>query len=139
MSFAHFKLQENPHHIACLHCQIRLKLRMFVQLCAKNYATHDGLFNNGVDDIFKFVTPLTINHKSLIYWIQFSNSKVGTRTWAKTQHLYSTKIEHTLGHFQRQPISKEIQIGAKLGLPTMMNIMPISCNYRDSNEPSSLL
>jgi hypothetical protein len=30
---------------------------MFVELCAKNYATHDGLFN-GVDDIFKFVTPL---------------------------------------------------------------------------------
>lgn len=65
----HFKLQEDPHHIACLHCQIHLKLRMFVELCAKNYATHDGLLN-GADDIFKFVTPLP-NNESLIYWINF--------------------------------------------------------------------
>jgi len=50
----HFKLQ-NLNHTIGLHCQICLKLGMFVELCVGNCATHDGLFN-GANGIFKFVT-----------------------------------------------------------------------------------
>jgi hypothetical protein len=48
---------------------------MFVEPCARNYATHDELFN-GASGIFKFATSLP-NNESFI-WIQFSNSNVGT-------------------------------------------------------------
>jgi hypothetical protein len=71
----HFKLQEDPNHTTSLHCQIRLKLGMFIELCAENYATYDELFN-GVGGIFKFATSLP-NNESLIC-IQFSNSKTCT-------------------------------------------------------------
>ncbi len=71
----HFKLKENPNHTISLYCQIHLKLGMFVEPCARNYATHDELFN-GASGIFKFATSLP-NNESFI-WIQFSNSNVGT-------------------------------------------------------------
>jgi len=100
----HFKLQD-PNHTIGLHCQIRSKLGMFVELCVGNCATHDGLFN-GANGIFKFVTSLP-NNEYLIS-IQFSNSKRNINTQAKNQHLYLARIEHTWTPIQL--ISKEIQI-----------------------------
>jgi hypothetical protein len=48
---------------------------VLIELYAKNYATHDGLFNR-VDGVFKYVTKLQSN-ESLV-WDDFNNPKVGS-------------------------------------------------------------
>ncbi len=50
-----YKLLTVPSTISCLHIIICIKQDMVVELCAKNYATYDGLFN-GVDGVFKTST-----------------------------------------------------------------------------------
>jgi hypothetical protein len=46
----HFKLKNDLPQIASLHFKIQIKIGVLIELCARNYATHDGLFNgaNGV-------------------------------------------------------------------------------------------
>jgi hypothetical protein len=47
-----FQLQNDANFIARLHLEVQVKKNMLVELCATNYATHDGLIN-GVDKIFQ--------------------------------------------------------------------------------------
>jgi hypothetical protein len=43
-----------------LHSKIQVKNGMLVELCASNYATHDGLFN-GANEVFQYVSKLDDN------------------------------------------------------------------------------
>ncbi len=45
----HFKLKNDPSQTTSLHSKIQIKIGMLIELCARNYATHDKLFN-GVDE-----------------------------------------------------------------------------------------
>jgi hypothetical protein len=47
----HFKLNNDSSQTIGLHSKIQIKIGMLIELCARNYATHDGLFN-GVDGVF---------------------------------------------------------------------------------------
>jgi hypothetical protein len=47
----HFKLKNDPSQATCLHSKIQIKIGMLIELCARNYATHDKLFN-GIDGVF---------------------------------------------------------------------------------------
>jgi hypothetical protein len=78
---------------------------MLIELCAGNYATHDGLFN-GANGVFQYVTKLQKN-ESLI-WIGFNNPKAISTTIIWNWNLYTTHIHETWTPIQ--PISKEIQI-----------------------------
>ena len=60
---------------------------MLVELCAGNYATHDGLVN-GADGFFK--TFMLINFKTYIF-IEFLNTKIGSLTRLANAHLYKDK------------------------------------------------
>jgi hypothetical protein len=64
---------------------------MFIELCVRNYAIHDGLFN-GANGIFKCVKSFPKNESFI--WIQILNSKVGTNTQGQNQRLYSAKLKH---------------------------------------------
>ena len=57
---------------------------MLVELCAGNYATHDGLVNRA-DGLFK--TFMLINSKIYIF-IKFLNTKIGSLTCLANAHLY---------------------------------------------------
>jgi len=79
---------------------------MLVELCAENYATHDGLVN-GVDEIFQ--GSIKVFNSQEVTWILFSNPKCGQFTRIKNAHLYEHEIHPTLT--QIEPISKDIQNG----------------------------
>jgi len=53
----HFKLKNDPSQTTNLHSKIQVKVGMLVEICASNYAIHDGLFN-GVDKVFQYVSKL---------------------------------------------------------------------------------
>ena len=79
---------------------------MLVELCAGNYATHDGLVN-GADGFFK--TFMLINFKTYIF-IEFLNTKIGSLTRLANAHLYKDKnIDPTWTPIEGQ--TKEIRIG----------------------------
>jgi hypothetical protein len=78
-----------------------------VELCAGNYATHDGLVN-GVDGIFQ--GSIKIFNSQEVIWILFSNPKCGQLTRIKNAHLYEHEIHPTWTPIE--PISKDIQIGS---------------------------
>jgi hypothetical protein len=81
---------------------------MLVELCVKNYATHDGLVN-GADGIFQ--GSIKVFNSQEIIWILFSNPKCGQLTRIKIAHLYGHEIHPTW--IPIEPISKDIQIGSK--------------------------
>jgi len=76
---------------------------VLIELCARNYAFHDGLFN-GANGVFQYVTKLQ-NNESFI-WIDFNNPKARFAIRIQNQHLYTTHIHETWTLIQ--PISKEI-------------------------------
>jgi hypothetical protein len=59
---------------------------MLFELCAKNYATHDGLVNG--------VSTKVLNSQEVI-WISFNNPKCGQLTRIKNAHLYEHEIHPT--------------------------------------------
>jgi len=83
------------------------KKKLLVELCAKNYATHDGLVH-GVDGIFKVSTNV-LNSQEVI-WILFNNPKCDQLTRIKNAHLYEHEIYPAWTPVK--PISKYIQIGS---------------------------
>jgi hypothetical protein len=87
-----FKLNNDLSQTTSLHPKIQIKIGMLIELCDKNYAIHDELFN-GVDGVFQYVTKLQ-NNESLI-WIGFNNPKVGFVTRIRNQHLHTTHIHET--------------------------------------------
>jgi len=56
---------------------------MLFELCAKNYATRDGLVNG--------VSTKVLNSQEVI-WILFNNPKCGQLTRIKNAHLYEHEI-----------------------------------------------
>jgi hypothetical protein len=74
-----------------------------VELCAGNYATHDG-FVNGVDGIFQ--GSIKIFNSQEVIWIFFSNLKCGQLTRIMNAHLYEHEIHPTWTPIE--PISKDI-------------------------------
>jgi hypothetical protein len=102
-----FQLQNDANFITRLHSEDQIKKNMLVEICAKNYATHDGLVH-GVDGIFQRSTKL-FNSQEVI-WILFNNPKCGQFTRIKNAHLYEHEIHHTWTPIE--PISKDIQIGS---------------------------
>ena len=60
---------------------------MLVELCAGNYATHDGLVNEA-SSLFK--SSIVINSKTYIV-IEFLNTKVGSLSSLANAHLYKDK------------------------------------------------
>jgi hypothetical protein len=81
---------------------------MLVELCACNYATHDGIVN-GANGIFQGSTKLLNSQK--IIWILFNNPKCDYFTRAKNAHLYESE-RHPIWT-PIESISKYIQIGSK--------------------------
>jgi len=81
---------------------------MLVELCARNYATHNDVVN-GVDGIFQGSTKV-FNSQEII-WILFNNPKCGQLTKIRNAHLYEHEIHPTWTPIK--PISKKIQIGSK--------------------------
>ncbi len=75
---------------------------MLVELCARNYATHDGLVN-GVDGIFQWSTKV-FNSQEVI-WILFNNPR-GQLTRIKNAHLYEHEMHPTWTPIE--PISKKL-------------------------------
>ncbi len=69
-----FQLQNDANFIVGLHLEVQVKKNMLVDLCARNYVTHDGLVN-GVDGIFQGSTKI-FNSQEVI-WILFNNPKCG--------------------------------------------------------------
>jgi hypothetical protein len=115
--FCTLNYKKIPHHIACLYivkyvwnceCLLNYVLKTMPHMMDFLMVLMIYLNCNTTPPIMNLLHINWIQFP-LIYWIQFSNSKVGTRTWAKNQHFYSTKIEHTLTwttyptHFQRNP------------------------------------
>jgi hypothetical protein len=47
-----FQLQNDANFIVGLHLEVQVKKNMLVKMCARNYATHDGL-RNGVMEYSK--------------------------------------------------------------------------------------
>jgi hypothetical protein len=84
---ANFKIPNDPSKTAGLHTLIKVKRNMLVELCAGNYATHDGLVN-GADGLLK--TFILINSKTYIF-IEFLNPKIGSLTRLANAHLYKDK------------------------------------------------
>jgi hypothetical protein len=93
---------------------------MLVELCARNYATHDGLIN-GVDGIFQGSTEV-FNSQEII-WILFNNPKCGQLTKIKNAHLYEHEIHPTWTLIK--PISKDIQIGSNSSHIIIITQFPI--------------
>jgi hypothetical protein len=67
-----YKLLDYPGKNTSLHITIDIKQNMVIELCAKNYATYDGLVN-GVDGVLKISTSY---HNKTIVWILFPNPKI---------------------------------------------------------------
>jgi len=75
---------------------------MLVELCAQNYATHDGLV--------MFQGSTKVFNSQEVIWILFNNPKCGQLTKLKNAHLYEHEIHPTWTPIE--PISKDIQIGS---------------------------
>jgi hypothetical protein len=84
-----YKLPNDPSKTVGVHFTIRIKQDMVVELCARNYATYDGLVN-GVDGVFKTSTSY---HNKTIVWILFPNPKIGMLVKEKSTHLYTNNIK----------------------------------------------
>jgi hypothetical protein len=95
-----FQLQNDANFTARLHPEVQVKKNMLVELCARNYATHDGLVN-GVDGIFQGSTKV-FNSQEVI-WILFNNP-CGQLTRIKNAHLYEHEIHATWTPIE--PLSK---------------------------------
>jgi len=80
---------------------------MLVELCARNYATHNGLVN-GANGIIQGSTKVLNSQK--ITWILFNNPKYGQFTRIKNAHLYEHEIHPTWRSIE--PMSKNIQISS---------------------------
>jgi hypothetical protein len=72
--FQSFQLQNDANVTIGLHSKVQVKKNKLVELCVKNYATHDGLVN-GANGIFQGSTKL-FNSQEVI-WILFTNPKNG--------------------------------------------------------------
>jgi len=90
-----------------LRLEVQVKKNILVELCAGNYATHDGLVN-GVDEILQ--GSIKIFNSQEVIWILFNNPKCGQLTRIKNAHLYEHEIH--LRWTPIEPISKDIQIGS---------------------------
>jgi hypothetical protein len=90
--FQSFQLQNDANFTTTLHSKDQVKKNILVELCAGNYATHDGLVN-GVDGIFQGSTKI-FNSQEVI-WILFNNLKCGQLTRVKNAHLYEHEIHPT--------------------------------------------
>jgi hypothetical protein len=84
-----YNLPNDPSKIVGLHITIRIKQDMVVELCARNYATYDGLVN-GVDGVFK--TPTSYHNKTIV-WVLFPKPKIGMLSKEKSTHLYTNNIK----------------------------------------------
>jgi hypothetical protein len=87
-----YKLPNDSSKIVGLHTTIPIKQDMVVELCARNYATYDGLVN-GIDGIFKTSTSY---HNKTIVWILFANPKIRIFLMLakkKSTHLYTNNIK----------------------------------------------
>jgi len=100
-----FQLQNDANFTTRLHSKVQVKNNMLVELCVRNYATHDGL-ENGVDGIFQGSTKVFNSQK--VIWILFNNPKCGQLIRIKNAHLYEHEIHPTWTPIE--PISKDIQI-----------------------------
>jgi hypothetical protein len=80
---------------------------MLVELCARNYATHNGLVN-GANGIIQGSTKVLNSQK--ITWILSNNPKYGQFTRIKNAHLYEHEIHPTWTSIE--PMSKNIQISS---------------------------
>ncbi len=98
-----FQLQNDANFTTWLHLEVQIKKNILVELCAGNYATHDGLVN-GVDGIFQ--GSIKIFNSQEVIWILFSNPKCGQLTRIKNAHLYEHEIHSTWTPIE--PISKDI-------------------------------
>ncbi len=98
-----FQLRNDANFTTWLHLEVQIKKNILVELCAGNYATHDGLVN-GVDGIFQ--RSIKIFNSQEVIWILFSNPKCGQLTRIKNAHLYEHEIHPTWTPIE--PISKDI-------------------------------
>jgi len=80
---------------------------MLVELCAGNYATHDGIVN-GANGIFQ--RSIKVFNSQEVILILFNNPKCGQLIRIKNAHLYEHEIHPTWTPIE--PISKDIQIGS---------------------------
>jgi hypothetical protein len=64
---------------------------MLVELCAKNYATTNGLVNR-VNGLFKTSTSY---HNKTIIWMSFPNPKIKMINKEKSIHLYTNNVYST--------------------------------------------
>jgi hypothetical protein len=100
-----FQLQNDANFATRLHLEIQVKKNMLVELCAINYATHDGLVN-GAYGIFQGL--IKVFNSQEVIWILFNNPKCGQLTRIKNAHLHEHEIHLTWTPIE--PISKDIQI-----------------------------
>ncbi len=83
LNYEHLNLPNDFYKIVGLHIILSVKENMFIELCAKTYATYDELVN-GVDNLFK--TTTCVGNKSYI-WIDFLNPKISYHTQHKNAFL----------------------------------------------------
>jgi len=107
--------------------RVLCKENMLVELCAQNYATHDGLVN-GVDGIFQDSTKV-FNSQEVI-WILFNNPKCGQLTKLKNAHLYEHEIHPTWTPIE--PISKDIQFFSHYNKKTISHLIGFNMHYTSS-------
>jgi hypothetical protein len=93
---------------------------MLVELCVRNYATHDGLviYANG---IFQGSTKVLNSQK--VIWILFNDPKCGQFTRIKNAYLYEHEIHPTWTPIK--PISKDIQVGSNSSYIITITQFPI--------------
>jgi hypothetical protein len=92
-----FQLQNDANFITRVHTKVQVKKNMLVELCAENYAAHDGLVN-GANGIFQ--RSIKVFNSQEVIWILLNNPKCGQFTRTKNAHLYEHEIHptSTLGH-----------------------------------------
>ncbi len=63
-----FQLQNDANFITWLHLEVQVKKNMLVELCARNYATHNGLVNgaNGIIQGSPKIFNFSKNHMDII-------------------------------------------------------------------------
>ncbi len=86
-----YKLLDDLSKIVSLYTIICIKQNMLIELCAKNYATTNGLVNT-INGIFKTSTSY---HNKTIIWISFSNPKIKIVAKEKSIHLYTNNVYST--------------------------------------------
>jgi len=78
-NYEHLHLANDFNKNVGLDIILWIKENMFIKLCAKNYATYDGLVH-GDDSLFK--TTICASKKSCM-WIDFLNPKISYHTQHK--------------------------------------------------------